>query len=83
MTVSALAQGCDDIINTSITDVATGNMASYLSGSEKHLTYFFSFQGSQRAGKRMLFKAPGGEHLLCFEAFSKSKNVILSFNYMT
>lgn len=34
MTVGASAEGRDDIINTSITDVATGNMASYLSGYE-------------------------------------------------
>lgn len=83
MTVSALAQGCDDIINTSITDAATGNMASYLVGYEKQFTYFLSFSGSQRADERALFKALKDEHLLCCKAFSKSTNVILSSNYMT
>lgn len=83
MTVGALAQGCDDIINTSITDVATGNTASHLSGYEKQFTYFLSFEGGQRADRRTLFKAPEDEHLLCFEAFSKATNVILSSNYMT
>lgn len=66
MTVGALALGCDDIINTSITDVAAGNMASYLSGYEKQFTNFLSFQGSQGADRRTLFKAPEDEHLLCF-----------------
>lgn len=52
MTVGASAEGRDDIINTSITDVATGNMASYLSGYENSALISFHLQAAVCYGQK-------------------------------
>lgn len=68
MTVSASAEGHDDIINTSITDVAGGNMAQSQSDYENNPVFFFTDAKASSLDKGRGCKAPNTELLLCSEA---------------